>query len=154
MMRIEHVDFDMAAALQGRRHRQEEHEDQQEDRDVQHPGDRIVQQEAVDDLHHDRRHDDQNEQAGGRREAAVDQTRERLEPVEPVAAFARAAQVLHGRFIAVYFCSGMMASANGLPSGPANASSSGQTGDIAFFMAEISAVARPVNFGAGFLPAP
>ena len=141
--RVEHVDLDVAAALQGGRQRKEEHEDEHEDRDVQHPGDRVVQDKAVDDLHHDRRHDDEDEQAGHRRKGAIDQARERLEPVEPVPALPRLTPAVHELSVAIYFCSGMMTSANGLPSAPVNFSSSAQTGDMAFFISEISAsVAR------------
>ena len=95
MREFEHVDLDVAAALQGGRQRQEEHEDEQEDGDVQDPGDRVVQDKAVDDLHHDRRHDDEDEQAGDRRKDAIDQARERLEPVEPVPALARLTPAVH-----------------------------------------------------------
>ena len=86
-------DFDVTAALQRRRNRQEKHEDQQEDRDIEHPGDRIVQQKAIDDLNHDRRHDHENKRAGGRREYAVDRARERFELVEPIPAVLRRALV-------------------------------------------------------------
>ena len=60
-----------------------------------HPGDRVVQDKAVDDLHHDRRHDDEDEQAGDRRKDAIDQARERLEPVEPVPALAQLTPAVH-----------------------------------------------------------